>query len=59
MTVYLDTETFSATPIRDGTYKYAADCEVDIISYAVDDRGAEVLDVTENPAHAREFVLWM
>lgn len=44
--IYLDTETFSATPIRDGTYKYAADCEVDIIAYAVDDGPVEVLDMT-------------
>lgn len=57
MTVYLDTETFSETPIRDGTYKYAASCEVDIISYALDDGPAEVLDVTMGCN--LEFFKWM
>ncbi len=32
--IFLDTETFSATPIRDGTYAYAADAEVMLVTYA-------------------------
>lgn len=46
MILWLDTETYSETPIKDGTYKYAANCEVDIIAVAVDDGPVTVIDVT-------------
>ena len=46
MILWLDTETYSETPIKDGTYKYAASCEVDIIAVAVDDGPVTVIDVT-------------
>lgn len=44
-TLFLDTETFSSTPIKNGTYAYTSNCEVDIISYAWDDTPVQVLDV--------------
>lgn len=44
-TLWLDTETFSEVPIKYGTYKYAENCEVDILSFAVGDEPVTVLDV--------------
>ena len=32
--LWIDTETFSETPIKDGTYRYAADSEVMLVTYA-------------------------
>jgi len=43
-TLYLDTETFSHVPIKDGTYAYAADCSIILFSYAIDDGPAQVWD---------------
>lgn len=48
-TLWLDTETYSEVPIKHGTYKYASNCEVDIISYAWDDAPVSVLDVANGP----------
>lgn len=56
MTTWLDTETFGETPIKDGTYKYAANCEVDIFAYAIDDGPVTVLDMTAKPAENRSIV---
>lgn len=44
--LWFDTETFSATPINHGTYRYAADAEVLIITYAFDDGEVQIWDVT-------------
>lgn len=43
--LWLDTETYSEVPIRHGTYVYAENCEVDIISFALGDDDVTVLDV--------------
>lgn len=43
--LWLDTETYSDVPIGHGTYKYAENCEVDIVAYAVDEEPVEVWDV--------------
>lgn len=42
--IYIDTETFSRTPIKNGTYRYTADCELLLITYAVDDGEVHVVD---------------
>lgn len=45
--IRLDTETFSATPIKAGTYRYARDCEVMVLSYTLaEDDPAKVWDIT-------------
>lgn len=44
--LYLDLETFSATPIKHGTYRYAADAEILLFAYAFNDAPARVIDVT-------------
>lgn len=47
---WLDTETFSPTPIKWGTRRYAEDAEVMIVTYALDDTGPVSLwDVTREP----------
>lgn len=49
MKLWLDTETYSETPIKCGTYVYAENCEVDIAAYAIDDGPVEVLDLANEP----------
>jgi DNA polymerase len=44
--LWLDTETFSETPIKHGTYRYVADCELMVASWAVDDEPVQVIDLT-------------
>jgi len=45
--IWLDTETFSKTPIKHGTYRYAATCEALIYTYAfADDDPPQLWDVT-------------
>lgn len=39
--LYLDTETYSATPIKRGTYRYTADCELLLVQWALDDDPVE------------------
>lgn len=44
-----DLETFSATPITNGTDVYAADAEIMLFSYAIDEGPAKVWDLTVEP----------
>src|SRR5699024_5825880 len=45
-TLFCDLETFSETPIKHGTYKYAADAEIMLFAYAWNDEPAKVIDMT-------------
>lgn len=45
-TLLLDTETFSATPIKRGAYRYAEDCEILLVAWARDDERVRVTDLT-------------
>jgi DNA polymerase len=47
--LFIDTETYSATPIKRGAYRYAQDCEVMLVSYAIDDGPVKLADLTEYP----------
>lgn len=47
MTLYLDTETRSETPIKAGTYRYCEDAFVDIITWALDDGPVQCWDATD------------
>lgn len=42
-----DLETYSETPIQHGTYRYAANAEIMLFAWAIDDGPAQVWDVTE------------
>ena len=46
MKLWLDTETYSETPINFGTYRYTSDCEVMILAFAIDDGPVKVIDLT-------------
>ena len=54
--LWFDTETFSATPITEGTYKYAENCEVMLLTYAIDDSPVEIVDFTKGDAIPCEFI---
>lgn len=45
-TLYLDFETYSEIPIKDGTYKYMEGVEILMCAYAIDDQPAKVWDCT-------------
>ena len=47
MNIWLDTETYSPIPIKHGTYRYAEQAEVLLMSYALDGRNVECWDLTE------------
>ena len=46
-TLWLDLETYSATPIKHGAYRYSEDAEVLLVAFAWDDEPVEVWDMTE------------
>lgn len=46
--LYLDTETYSTTPIKHGGYRYTADCEAMLVTYALDDGPVQLWDATES-----------
>lgn len=47
MILWIDTETYSETPIKHGTYRYLQDCEVMLVTYAFDDGPVHLWDRTE------------
>lgn len=46
MRLWVDTETFSQTPIRSGTYRYVQDSELLLVTWAVDDGPVNCWDVS-------------
>lgn len=58
--LWLDTETYSEVPIKHGTHKYTENCEVMIITYAIDDGDVQLVDRTANdplPAELRKALV--
>lgn len=54
--LWLDTETYSETPIRHGTYKYIENCELMLLQYAIDDEDdVHVVDFTAGEYPTKEF----
>jgi DNA polymerase len=47
--IYLDTETYSETPINHGTWRYLENAEVMVVTYAFDDGPVQVWDATVSP----------
>ena len=45
--LWADTETFSETPIKNGTFRYASSCEVMLFTWAVDDGPVHHWDATD------------
>jgi DNA polymerase len=50
-TLYLDFETYSATPIKHGTYKYCENAEIMLATYAIDDGPVHDIDMTIGDPH--------
>ncbi|KOP31873.1 DNA polymerase I, partial [Xenorhabdus sp. GDc328] len=44
--LWLDLETYSETPIKNGTHAYAAHAEIMLFAWAIDDNPVQVWDVT-------------
>lgn len=57
--LFLDSETFSETPIKDGTYRYASDAEVMIVTYALDDMDVLAWDVTSGDPMPEDLKAWL
>lgn len=49
MKLWIDTETYSETPIKFGTYRYTSSVQVMIVAWAVDDGPVTVEDLTAYP----------
>jgi DNA polymerase bacteriophage-type len=47
--LFIDTETYSEVPIKHGTYKYIANCEAMIATWAIDDGPVQCVDWTTLP----------
>lgn len=45
--LYVDTETYSPTPIKSGHYRYAEDVEIMLFAYAFGDEDVRVIDLTK------------
>jgi DNA polymerase bacteriophage-type len=45
--LWLDLETYSETPITNGTHRYAADAEIMLFAWALDDGPVQVLDFSD------------
>jgi len=54
--LWLDTETFSATPIGHGTHKYAEGVEIMVWAYAFDDGPVSVYDATTGTPMPRDLL---
>lgn len=48
--LWLDLETYSETPIRDGTYRYSENAEILLWTWAIDEEEFEVWDLTTGEA---------
>ena len=56
-TLYLDLETYSATPIKNGVHRYAEDAEILLLAWAINDSPVQVWDATAGiraPAELRD-----
>lgn len=56
MILYADIESYSETPIKNGTYRYAESAEVLLFAYAIDDGPVEVIDFTDDALLAYEVM---
>ena len=55
--LYIDIETYSETPIKSGTAKYAEDAEVLLVAYAIDDGPSFVWDKTRDDKPADNLLV--
>lgn len=55
MDLFLDTETFNETPIKNGAHRYAEDAEVLLATWAWDDEPVNVWDFTDCTRHVADM----
>ena len=55
--LWIDTETFSETPIKHGTHAYAVNAEILICTYAYDDGEVQAFEGNDLPAKLRKALL--
>lgn len=55
--IFLDTETYSATPINNGTYRYAEDSEIIVWQWAVGDGPVQIRDGDEDVSDLMDLLL--
>ena len=53
--LYLDTETYSSIPLKDGVHRYSEAVEVMVVSYALDEGPVSVWDVTSDTPMPEEL----
>lgn len=54
--IWFDTETYSETPISDGTYRYVEDSEIMIATYATDNGPVQCIDFTNGEQFPLAFI---
>jgi len=54
-TLWLDTETWSTIPIKNGAHRYAEAAEILLVAIAVDDQPTDVWDVQDRPEWRRDL----
>lgn len=59
MKLWLDLETFSEVPIKNGTYAYAQNCEIMLFGYAVEDEDPVVVDLTAGDELPMELLYYL
>lgn len=57
--LYCDLETFSPTPIKYGSHKYAEQAEVMLFAYAMGDGDVKVWDCTQDPVMPADLAGWL
>lgn len=58
MKLWIDTETYSETPIKFGTYRYISDVEVMIVTWAIDDGPVQCWDATDGSPMPWALLCW-
>lgn len=57
MRLFIDTETYSETPIKHGTYRYVQDCELMVVTWAVDNGPVQLWDATTGEPPPSDLIL--
>lgn len=57
MKLWIDAETYSETPISFGTYRYVQDCELMIVTWAIDDGPVQTWDRTADATMPSDLAL--
>ena len=59
MKLWIDTETYSEVPIKQGTYKYVANTEMMVVTWAIDKEPVQLWDLTSDPTMPSDLAMAM